>query len=80
MIPKPLLVKRRDFADDVATLIQTSNLPAFAMIDILEHALEILRQMNMAEEQEAVAEYQRRIAQNANNKETRENPVQAQDT
>ena len=80
MIPKPLLVKRRDFADDVTTLIQTSNLPAFAMIDILEHALEILRQMNMAEEQEAIAEYQRRIAQNADNKETRETPVQAQDT
>ena len=77
-IEKSLLVRRKDLADDISALIATSGLPAFAMIDIFEHAVTVLRQMNVEQERQEIVEYQRKVAaQNANNKEKRKDPVQA---
>ena len=77
-IEKSLLVRRKDLADDISALIATSGLPAFAMIDIFENAVTVLRQMNVEQERQKIVEYQRKVAaQNANNKEKRKDPVQA---
>lgn len=77
-IEKGLLVRRKDLADDISALIATSGLPAFAMIDIFENAVTVLRQMNVEQERQEIVEYQRKVAaQNANNKEKRKDPVQA---
>lgn len=77
-IEKSLLVRRKDLADDISALIATSGLPAFAMIDIFENAVTVLRQMNVEQERQEIVEYQRKVAaQNANNKEKRKDPVQA---
>lgn len=75
-IEKPILVRRKDLADDISTLIATSGLPAFAMIDIFENAIEVLRRMNVEEERQQITEYKRKVSQNANNKEKRPDPVQ----
>ncbi len=77
-VEKGLLVRRKDLADDISALIATSGLPAFAMIDIFENAVTVLRQMNVEQERQEIVEYQRKVAaQNANNKEKRKDPVQA---
>lgn len=77
-IEKPILVRRKDLADDISTLIATSGLPAFAMIDIFENAVEVLRRMNVEEEKQQILDYRRKVAQNANNKEKGPDPVQPQ--
>jgi hypothetical protein len=77
-IEKPILVKRKDVADDISAIIATSGLPAFAMIDIFENAVDILKQMNIEQEKQQITEYQRKVAaQNANNKKEGKTPVQA---
>ena len=77
-IEKPILVRRKDLADDISALIATSGLPAFAMIDIFENAVEVLKQMNIEQEKQQIIEYKRKVAaQNANNKKEGETPVQA---
>ena len=77
-IEKPILVRRKDLADDISTLIATSGLPAFAMIDIFENAIEVLKQMNVEQERQQLVEYRRKVAQNANNKKKGPDPVQPQ--
>ena len=71
-IEKPILVRRKDLADDISTLIATSGLPAFAMIDIFENAVEVLRRMNVEEEKQQILDYRRKVTQNANNKENQQ--------
>ena len=64
-VEKPLLVRRKDLADDVTTLITKTELPAIMMIDIFQNAVEVLRQMNVEQERMQIIEYERRISEEA---------------
>lgn len=43
MPQKPITIARRDYAQDIVNLTNNSGLPAFVMVDVLEHVLNELR-------------------------------------
>lgn len=43
MVQKPLTVARRDYMQGIVDLTNSSGLPAFAMVEVLEHTLNELR-------------------------------------
>ena len=49
MPQKPITVARRDYMQSVVDLTNNSGLPAFVMVEVLEHALNELRPMMNAE-------------------------------
>lgn len=43
MVQKPLTVARRDYMQGIVDLTNSSGLPAFVMVEVLEHTLNELR-------------------------------------
>lgn len=68
---KPISIRRKEFTDDLAKLINKSNLPPIFLIDILESALGILRTQQAQNEEMEQREYEKKLkayeAQEENN-------------
>ena len=58
---KPISIRRKEFTDDLAKLINKSNLPPIFLIDILESALGILRTQQAQNEEREQREYEEKL-------------------
>lgn len=58
---KPISIRRKEFTDDLAKLINKSNLPPIFLIDILESALGILRTQQAQNEEMEQREYEKKL-------------------
>ena len=58
---KPISIRRKEFTDDLAKLINKSNLPPIFLIDILESALGILRTQQAQNEDAEQREYEEKL-------------------
>ena len=58
---KPISIRRKEFTDDLAKLINKSNLPPIFLIDILESALGILRSQQAQNEEREQREYEEKL-------------------
>lgn len=58
---KPISIRRKEFTDDLAKLINKSNLPPIFLIDILESALGILRSQQAQNEEMEQREYEKKL-------------------
>ena len=58
---KPISIRRKEFTDDLAKLINKSNLPPIFLIDILESALGILRSQQAQNEDAEKREYEEKL-------------------
>lgn len=54
---KPLLVKRMDFIEALARLINITEVPSIMLIDILNDAAAMLKDAHAREEKKAIDEY-----------------------
>ena len=58
---KPISIRRKEFTDDLAKLINKSNLPPIFLIDILESAIGILRSQQAQNEDAEKREYEEKL-------------------
>ena len=67
MTRKPLTVARRDYMKSIVDLTNNSGLPAFIMVEVLEHTLAELRPLMASELKRDEANYRAALQEELNN-------------
>lgn len=58
---KPITIKRDEFKSSIITIINHTDLPAVLMIDILEDVLRAVKDLNIKQEQEERATWEKSL-------------------
>lgn len=63
---KPLTVARQEFAENIVELINNSQLPAFALLEILKSCEAELTVLSQKQYEQDKAEYEKSLGENGN--------------
>lgn len=73
---KPLLVARQDFFEELAALINNSNLPMFVITDILEKVLSEAKEIAQRQYEQQKAQYEEALVNESKEKQDTESENQ----